>query len=134
MLLWNSKGSNEPQQANRVEVLSVFSMIIKIAGADGFSIVTRSFFRCFESMLELKIFFKALHLECVNFVMVKRLFGVNRKFVWILQRIKIKKRQSQRESLKSFSSIFSVSLLWFSNSEPMQSITDLLFKILITVF
>jgi hypothetical protein len=56
-------------------------------------------------MLELKIFFKALHLECVNFVMVKRLFGVNRKFVWILQRIKIKKRQSQRESLKSFSSI-----------------------------
>lgn len=37
--------------------------------------------------------------------MVKRLFGVNRKFVWILQRIKIKKRQSQRESLKSFSSI-----------------------------
>lgn len=105
MLLWNSRGSNEPQQANRVEVLSVFSMIIKIAGADGFSIVTRSFFRCFESMLELKIFFKALHLECVNFVIVKRLFGVNRKFVWILQRIKIKKRQSQRESLKSFSSI-----------------------------
>ena len=95
MLLWNSRGSNEPQQANRVEVLSVFSMIIKIAGADGFSIVTRSFFRCFESMLGLKIFFKALHLECVNFVMVKRLFGVNRKFVWILQRIKIKKRQSQ---------------------------------------
>lgn len=88
MLLWNSRGSNEPQQANRVEVLSVFSMIIKIAGADGFSIVTRSFFRCFESMLGLKIFFKALHLECVNFVMVKRLFEVNRKFVWILQRIK----------------------------------------------
>ena len=76
--------------------MSVFSGVIKIAGTDDFSIVTRSFFRCFESMLlGLKIFFKALHLECVNFVMVKRLFEVNRKFVWILQRIKIKKRQSQ---------------------------------------
>ena len=80
--------------------MSVFSVIIKIAGTDGFSIVTRSFFVCFENMLGLKIFFKALNLECINFVMVKRSFEVNHKFVWILQRIKIKKTISNEKVFK----------------------------------